>query len=147
MSKKYIVDLTELERLECQRIIQTLSGNSQQVKRAYILLQSDVNGAGWTDKQIASAYHCRIKTVENVRQRFVESGFRKCLDGKKREHPPVEKLLTGEQEARLIATRLSPAPKGYSTWSLRLLAERVVELGICETISHETVRQTLKKIR
>jgi len=145
MHKKYIVDLTLEERCECERVTKKLQCRSQKVKRAYILLQSDINGAGWTDVQIATAYHCRIKTVENVRRRFVESGFWNCLNGKGRARPPVGKLLNGEQEARLIAVRLGQPPKGFSNWSLRLLADRVVELGICDKISHETVRQTLKK--
>ena len=73
------------------------------------------------------------------------SGFRETLDGVKRESPPVEKLLSGEQEARIIATRLGSPPPGYANWTLRLLARKVVELGIVESVSYETVRRTLKK--
>ena len=85
------------------------------------------------------------RTVENVRQRCVLEGFERALERKRRESPPVPKLLDGEQEARIIALRLGPAPKGYANWSLRLLARRVVELAIVESISHETIRRTLKK--
>lgn len=99
----------------------------------------------WTDERIAEAFGCRTRTVENLRQRLVERGFREALDGVKREAPPVEKLLSGEQEARIIATRLGTAPPCYADWTLRLLARKVVELGIVESISHETVRRTLKK--
>jgi hypothetical protein len=80
-----------------------------------------------------------------LRQRLVECGFRETLDGVKRELPPVEKLLSGEQEARIIATRLGSPPQGYANWTLRLLARKVVELGIVESVSYETVRRTLKK--
>ena len=76
---------------------------------------------------------------------LVEYGFRETLDGSKRQMPPVEKLLNGEQEAKIIATRLGSPPPGYANWTLRLLARKVVELGIVETVSHETVRRTLKK--
>ena len=88
---------------------------------------------------------CFIKTVENLRRRFVEQGFTTALNGQKRVHPPIDKLLDGEQEAKVIAMRLGSPPTGYGHWILRLLARILVELEIAETISHETVRQTLKK--
>jgi hypothetical protein len=83
--------------------------------------------------------------VENIRQRLVERGFTETLEGKKRTAPSTEKLLDGKQEARVIATRLGPPPKGYANWTLRLLARKVVELEIVDSISYETVRRTLKK--
>ena len=85
------------------------------------------------------------QTVERLRQRFVEQGFEETLHRVERKQPPVEKLLTGDQEARIIATRLGPPPKGYNNWTLRLLARKVVELEIVESVSYETVRRTLKK--
>ena len=109
------------------------------------MLKADAGGPAWTDQRIAEAFSCRIQTVEKIRQRLVERGFRETLDGAKRENPPTEKLLRGDQEARVIALRLSPPPKGYANWTLRLLARKVVELAIVESISHETVRRTLKK--
>lgn len=145
MQKKYIVRLSESEHQDLEEIVKTLSGSSQKVRRAQILLKADIERANWSDQDIADAYHCRRQTVENLRRRLVEDGFDVALNGKPRSRPPTEKLLDGEQEAQVIATRLGPPPKGYSTWSLRLLARKVVELGIVETISHETVRQTLKK--
>src|SRR5262249_20890581 len=96
-------------------------------------------------QRIAEAFSCRTRTVEKLRQRLVECGFREALDGAKRELPPVEKLLCGEQEARIIATRLGSPPSGYANWTLRLLARKVVELGIVESVSYETVRRTLEK--
>ena len=83
--------------------------------------------------------------MENVRQHLVERGFEQTLNGIKRAQPPTPKLLDGEQEAKVIALRLGPAPAGYANWTLRLLARQVVELEIAESISHETVRRTLKK--
>jgi Homeodomain-like domain len=145
MQKKYIVRLSRTERDTLGQVVKKLKGSSQKVRRAQILLKADVNGSNWTDIHIAEAYGCRRQTVEMVRQRFVECGFQGTLEGKKRSTPPTEKLLDGEQEAKIIATRLGPPPKGYAHWTLRLLARKVVELEIVEAISYETVRRTLKK--
>ena len=145
MQKKYIVRLTEEERLELQEVIKKLKGTSQKVRRAQILLKADARGPNWTDQRITEAFGCRVQTVEKIRQRLVERGFRETLDGAKRLNPPTEKLLNGDQEAHVIAMRLGPPPRGYANWTLRLLARKVVELEIVESISHETVRQTLKK--
>lgn len=146
MEKKYIVRLNDAERQQLQLVIKKLSGSSQKVRRAQILLKADADGPSWTDANIAEAFGCRIKTVENIRQRMIEFGFEQTLDGKKRAEPARPKCLSGDEEARIIATRLGKPPAGYANWSLRLLAEKVVELGICSQVSHETVRQTLKKI-
>ena len=143
--KKYIVRLTAQEREVCRQTVRKLSGSSEKVRRAQILLQSDADGPGWTDQRVADALSCRTKTVENIRQRCVLKGFERALERKRRASPPVPKLLDGEQEAHIIALRLGPPPKGYANWSLRLLARRVVELAIVESISHETIRRTLKK--
>jgi hypothetical protein len=147
MQKKYVVRLTDEEREELARVVKKLNGTSQKVRRAQILLKADADGANWTDRQIAEAYGCRTKTVENIRQHLVERGFEQTLNGIKRKNPPTPKLLDGRQEAQVIAMRLSSPPPGYANWSLRLLARRVVELRIAESISHETVRRTLKKKR
>ena len=145
MLKKYIVRLNDQERAELTNVIKKLSGTGQKVRRAQILLKSDADGPAWTDARIAEAFSCRTKTVENIRQRLVENGFRETLDGKKRATPPTPKTLDGQQEARIIATRLGPPPKGYANWSLRLLARKVVELGIVDSVSHATLGRTLKK--
>ena len=145
MRKKYIVRLTDEERGILAEVVKKLKGTGQKVRRAQILLKADANGPNWTDKQIADAFSCRIKTVENIRQRLVERGFDETLNGKKRATPPTEKLLDGEQEARIIAMRLGPPPKGYANWTLRLLSRKVVELEIADSVSRETVRRTLKK--
>ena len=146
MEKKYIVRLNDQERDQLKLVIGKLSGSSQKVRRANILLMADANGPGWTDEQIAVAYHCRTKTVENVRQRLVERGFEETLQRKKRDSPPRQKSLDGKQEAKVIATRLGSPPKGYANWTLRLLARKVVELEIVDSVSHQTVMRTLKKM-
>jgi Homeodomain-like domain len=145
MHKKYIVRLTDEERDELAAVIKRLKGTSQKVRRAQILSKADADGPNGTDHRIAEAFGCRTQTVENVRQRLVERGFRETLDGHTRETPPVEKRLSGEQEARIIATRLGSPPPGYAHGTLRLLARKVVELGIVESVSYETVRRTIKK--
>jgi hypothetical protein len=145
MRKKYIVRLSDTERATLEQVIKKFNGSSQKVRRAQILLKADAGGPGWTDAKIAEAYSCRTKTVENIRERLVTEGFEVALNGQSREKPPRPKLLDGEQEAKVIALRLGPPPAGFANWTLRLLAERIVALEIAETISHETVRRTLKK--
>ena len=145
MQKKYVVRLTDAERETLRSVVKKLSGSSQKVRRAQVLLKADADGPGWTDRKIADAFGCRINTVEKIRQRLVTEGFAIALNGKPRETPPRQKLLAGEQEAKVIALRLGEPPKGFANWSLRLLAEKVVELSIVESVSYETVRQTLKK--
>jgi hypothetical protein len=145
MLKKYVVRLTEEERASLTQVVKKLVGTSQKVKRAQILLKADADGPAWTDARIAEAFDCRTKTVENVRERFVRFGFQPTLEGKQREEPATPKLLDGKQEAQVIAMRLGSPPKGYGGWSLRLLARKLVELEVVESISHETVRRTLQK--
>ena len=146
MRKKYVVRLSGEEREHLAGIVRKFKGSNQKVRRAQMLLKADVDGPGWTDQRIADAFGCRRQTVENVRQRLVEDGFETALNGVKRRRPPTPKLLDGEQEARIIATRLGKPPTGYANWTLRLLARTVVELSIVKSISHETVRRTLKKV-
>lgn len=145
MEKKYIVRLSKKERETLLDVSKRLSGSSQKVRRAQILLKSDIRGPNWTDARIAEAYSCRVQTVENLRKRLVTEGFEMTLNGKPRKSPPRQKRLNGKQEAKVIAMRLSKPPKGFANWSLRLLADRVVELKLVDSISHETIRQTLKK--
>lgn len=144
--KKYIVRLTDAERKICAEVIRKLKGTGQKVRRAQMLLKADADGPAWTDARIADAFSCRTKTVENVRQRFVEHGFEQTLDRQKSPTAGAKKLLDGNEEAKIIAMRLGSPPTGYGKWTLRLLARKVVELEVVQKISHETVRQTLKKI-
>jgi hypothetical protein len=145
MQKKYLVRLTADERGVLSEVVKKLKGSSQKVRRAQILLKADADGPAWTDARIAEAYGCRTRTVETIRERLVTEGFVATLQGKPKASRP--KVLTGDQEAKVIALRLGPPPPGYANWSLRLLAERVVELKLVASVSHETVRRTLKKTR
>ena len=123
MIKKYIVRLSRKERHTLREIVKKLKGSSQKVRRAQMLLKADVAGPAWTDAKIAQAFDCRTRTVEMLRERLVTTGFSQTLNGKQREEPPTAKLLSGEQEAKVIAMRLGPPPKGYANWTLRLLAQ------------------------
>ena len=145
MQKIYIVRLTEAEQQTLEQVVKKLKGTSQKVRRAQMLLKANADGPGWTDARIAEAFACRRETVQRLRQRFVESGFQETLDAKKRAQPPTQKLLNGEEEAKMIATRLGPPPKGYANWTLRLLARKAIELEIVDQVSYETVRRTLNK--
>lgn len=143
--KKYIVRLSAEEKLILEGIVKKLKGGSQKAMRAKILLKADANAQNWADEKIAEAYGCQIRTIENVRKRLVIGGFEIALHGKRRSEPPRKKRLSGEQEAQLIAMRLGTPPTGYGSWTLKLLKNQMIELEIVETISHETIRQTLKK--
>lgn len=145
MNKKYIVRLSQDERQACQDVIKKLKGSSQKVKRAQILLKADVAGPGWTDHRISESFDCRVQTVESIRKQFVLEGFEAALERKKRANPPTPPKLDGKQEAKLIAIRLGKPPVGFGRWTLQLLADQLVELEVVDSISHETVRKTLKK--
>jgi hypothetical protein len=145
MHKKYIVRLSAEERGLCQEVIKKLKGSSQKARRAQILLKADTEGPGWPDAKIAEAFGCRVQTIEMVRKRLVTEGFELALEGKKRQTPPTPPKLDGAGEAKLIALRLGKPPAGYGPWTLQLLADELVALEVVESISHETVRKTLKK--
>ena len=145
MNKRYIVRLTDEERAVCEATVKKEKGKSEKLRRAVILLKADVDGPGWNDERISEAVGCHTRTVENVRREFVLEGFEAALVRKKRTTPATPKLLDGAAEAKLIAMRLGKPPVGYGRWSLRLLADQLVELEVVESISPETVRQTLKK--
>jgi transposase len=146
MAKKYIVKLSEEEQDLLQNIVKKLKGTSQKVRRANILLKVDVNGPNWPDAKIAESLSCRIRTIENIRRRLVTEGLDAVLNRKKQETPPKPKKLDGKQEAEIIAMRLGKPPAGFANWTLRLLADQIVKLEIVDSISHETVRKTLKKM-
>jgi len=144
MRKKYLVRLTDAERETLNRLLKQKRVSSQKVRRATILLKADRDGPNWTDAEIADAFDCRTRTIELLRERLVTEGFEIALHGKPKSRARG-KVLDGEQEARIIALRLGPPPKGFANWTLRLLAEEVVALEIAESVSHETLRRTLKK--
>jgi Homeodomain-like domain len=144
MQKKYIVRLTDAERETLQQILRKKRVASQTVRRAQILLKADADGPQWTDARIAEAFNCAVHTVELVRERLVTEGFEVTLNGKPKSRFRG-KALDGEQEAKVIALRLGPPPRGFANWSLRLVAEQAVVLEIAESTNRETVRRTLKK--
>lgn len=146
MIKKYIVTLTEAERAELQAVIAKRSAKSPVVKRAYALLGADTLGAALNDTEIATSYRLGVRTIERLRQRFIEDGFEIALDGKKRTRFKA-KTFDGKVEAHLIALRCSTPPEGYEHWSFRLLADQMVVLKHVESMSHEGARQILKKTR
>jgi hypothetical protein len=146
MNKKYVVRLTDEERAICEATIKKETGKSEKLRRATILFKADTDGPAWEDAKISEAVGCRTRTVENVRQAFVLEGFEEALIRKKRATPPTPKLLDGVAEAKLIAMRLGQPPAGFGHWTLRLLADQMVEREVVESISPETVRQTLKKM-
>ena len=146
-AKRYHVDLIAEEQDLLRDIIESRSQKSPIVKRAYVLLAADRNGQKqWTDAQITDAYGLRPRTIELIRERFVEDGFSAVLYGKKQQRYK-EKVFTGEVEAKLIALRCSNPPSGYARWTFQLLADQMVELGYVEHMSHEGARQLLKKTR
>ena len=145
MYKKYIIRLSDAERGVCQEIVKNLKGSSQKFRRAQMLLKADADGPGWSDVKIAEAFNCRVQTVESLRKRLVTESFELALDGKKRAEPPTPLKLDGDGEAKLIAMRLGKPPAGYGHWTLQLLADQIVVLEVVDSISHETVRKTLKK--
>ena len=146
MKQKYIVKLTDTERLQLKELISSGEGSAREIRRAYILLKSDSSpgGPGWNYQAICEAYEVSSLTVYNVRKNYVESGLKRAILRKKPERV-YERRLDGEGEAHLIALACSEPPDGYERWSLRLLQDRLVRLEIVENISHETIRQTLKK--
>lgn len=145
-TKKYIVSLSPEERQQLERLTKTGQAPAYKINHARILLKADTHqkGGGWTDKTISQALDVSISTIERVRQRFVEQSLAQAL-GRKPQQRRKARLLDGEQEAQLVALACSDPPAGRAQWSLRLLAERMVSLEYVETISYETVRQTLKK--
>lgn len=148
MAKRYRVTLTAEERDDLGRMISRGKADARKLAHARVLLQVDASegGPGWTDAVIAEAVRVSVRTIERVRQRFVEEGLDAALLPKPSPRVYARKL-DGEREAKLVALACSGPPDGKKRWTLRLLAERLVELEVVPELSHETVRQTLKKER
>jgi Homeodomain-like domain len=144
MAKKYVVRLTDSERETLNHLIKKQRVAAQRVLRAQVLLKTDSAGPMWTDAKIAEAFDCSRQAIEKIRERFVVEGFDVTINGKPKRRVRG-KILDGEQEAKIIALRLGPPPKGFANWTLRLLADQAVALEIAEAVSYETVRRTLKK--
>jgi len=142
MNKKYVVDLSEQERSALEELVRCGKHSARKIRWAHALLKSD---AGWTDERICEALDINVSTVKRVRQRFVEEGMDVALGARTRKPKPHTRKLDGEKEARLIALACSEPPQGHTRWTLRMLADRMVELCYVDTVSHETVRRVLKK--
>ncbi len=145
--KKYKVTLTHEERKSLKSLIAGGKASALKLTRARILLKADVapGGPAWIDARIAEALDVDVTTVERLRQRFVEQGLEAALQRKKQDHPSRLRTLDGKAEARLIALACSAPPRGRVRWTLRLLADKLVELEVVGAVSAETVRRTLKK--
>ena len=139
------VELTAEERQTLETLVRKGEHSALKLMRAHILLKADRNGPCWTDARIAEAFGCDEQTAYNVRKRFATGGRLSALERNPQSRPSRLPKLDGAGEARLIALACSDPPEGFSQWTLGLLADRLVELQIVESISVETVRQTLKK--
>jgi transposase len=140
-AKKYVVKLESAERSQLLDLMSKGTIGARKMKRAQILLKAD---EGWKDADIIKALHTSRSTVERTRKRFVEGGLDKALNEDPR--PGQRVKLAGNAEAHLVALTCSDAPGGRDHWPLRLLADKLAELGVVESISYETVRQALKKM-
>ena len=147
--KKYRVTLTAAERDELERLLARGKADVRKLKHAQVLLKADQGerGPAWPDERIVAALDVGIATVQRLRQRFVEEGLQAALSPYRIGNRRYQRKLDGEQEAKLIALACSTPPDERGRWTLRLLAGRMVELQHVDTLSHETVRQTLKKTR
>lgn len=145
MLKNYIVRLSQEERQTLKDLVSVGKAATHKIKHANILLNIDVNGQGWTDEEAATAFSCHRNTVANLRERLVNEGLESALTRKSRQRPSRQPIVDGEVEAKLIALRCGEPPSGQARWTLRLIADKAVELEIVPAISHETVRQVLKK--
>jgi transposase len=148
MHQKYVVILTEAERDQLKQLMAAGTAPARKLAHARVLLKADKGpgGPGWVDAAIAEAVDLSQPTIARIRQHFVEAGLEAALNRRAPRRVYARKL-DGEQEARLIALACREPPAGQARWSLRLLADKLVELEMVEAISHQTVRRALKKTR
>ena len=147
MNKRYLVKLDKAERKELSELVKKDAIAAKKRVHAQVLLLADCSqhGPGWKDDAIAEACQVTVRTVENIRKRLVLEGLDSALNRKTQVRPSRRNILDGEKEAKVVALCCGTAPSGHARWTLRLLAERAVELEIVESVSHETVRRCLKK--
>jgi transposase len=149
MEKVFVVRLSPEERERLIALVKAGKASAVKLTRARILLKADQHGrrSTWTDAEIADALDVSLKTVFNIRRKWVECGLDAALERRPQNTPSKPRKLDGRAEAKLVATCCGPAPKGRAKWTLRLLAAKLIELEIVNSISPETVRQTLKKTK
>lgn len=149
MQKIFVVRLSQKEREQLAALVKGGKASALKLVRARILLKADQQerGPAWTDAEIADALEVSLKTVFNIRRKWVEQGLEAALERKPQSAPSKARKLDGKVEAKLVATCCGPPPKGRAKWTLRLLAAKLVELEAVDSISPETVRQALKKTR
>lgn len=147
MAKKYLVTLTPEERERLTDLVSAGKRSALTITRARVLLKADQadGGPAWPDNRIAQALDCGLRTIERIRQRFVERGLDQALGRKPQDRPSRERKFDGAAEARLIALACSPPPDGRVRWTMKLLADKLVELEVFDSVSDETVRRVLKK--
>lgn len=147
MHKRYVVKLDKEERKVLSQLVKKEQIAAKKRTHAQMLLLADCgrHGPAWKDEAIAEACRVTVRTVENVRKRLVLEGLDSALNRKPQVRLSRQKILDGEKEAKVIALCCGAKPAGHARWTLRLLAERIIELDIAESISHETVRHCLKK--
>jgi transposase len=147
MKKKYLVTLTADEREQLNAMFTAGTASAKKLAHARVLLKADQgeNGPAWVDEVIAEAVEVSTDTVARVRQRFVEQGLEAALVRKKQDRPSRERVLDGSAEARLLAVACSDPPDGRAAWTLTMLADKLVELEVVESVSRESVRRVLKK--
>ncbi len=150
-NKRYVVRLSRREREDLSALIKQgkhkISALERRHARVLLKVDESKHGPGWTDRRTGEALEIHAMTVQAIRQRFVEQGMEAALNRKKQARPSVLRKLDGAKEARVIALACSEPPEGRARWSLRLLAEKAVELEIVDSVCHETVRRALKKTR
>jgi transposase len=146
-AKQYKVTLTAEERADLTDQVNKGQGQARRLRRARIILMADEaqEGGGWKDADIAKALDAQVRTVERTRQKCVQEGIEAALNHT-RPNKSRRKVLDGAAEARLTQLACSQAPDGRKSWSLQLLADKLIELEVVETVSRETVRTTLKKM-
>lgn len=144
---QYSITLSEDQRGHLEQFIKAGQASARAIAHAHVMLKADDSSHGpkWSDRRIEEAYAVSYRTILRIRQRFVEEGMEAALHRRAQPARPAKRKLDGEQEAQVIAVLCHEKPEGREEWTLRMLAQRVVELGIVESVSHESLRQTLKK--
>jgi len=148
MAKRYTIKLTDNERAELERLTRTNKTGAKKFIRARALLLADngPDGPGWSNARIAEALGVTSRTVENTKKRLVKHDITAAIERKKREVPPIEPMFDGKKEAQLIALACSEPPEGHKRWTVRLLADELVQQEIFDNISKSSVQNTLKKM-